>query len=153
MKSFGIFLTTGLPDPILKRTFMLSSLLASIQTKDFLCNSVSSFIFLALRPQQYYRVMGRRNNDLRLSLRLPFLILITFLIVCPRLSSCRSIGRSIEGSHESPTAEYNSRFGHQFPAKTPGTTRDGDNEKGAETDPVYGVSKRTVPGGPNPLHN
>lgn len=43
--------------------------------------------------------------------------------------------------------EYSS-FSSCFPAEAPAGATDNHG-----TDDIYGMSKRTVPGGPNPLHN
>lgn len=40
-----------------------------------------------------------------------------------------------------------SSFPSRFPAEAPGAVNN------PHTDPIYGMSERTVPGGPNPLHN
>ncbi|KAK4770669.1 hypothetical protein SAY87_031201 [Trapa incisa] len=95
--------------------------------------------------------MGRGNTDLWLRGRLPFLLLISsFIIISVHLAGCRSITARTEVSVKSSTAEFFSRFEHQFPANFHGTR---NQEIGAETDPMYGVSERTTPGGPDPLHN
>ncbi|KAK4748599.1 hypothetical protein SAY87_015185 [Trapa incisa] len=96
--------------------------------------------------------MGKRNNDLKLSLRVPLLLIIAFLMIPPHLTSCRSISSSSRTgmSHKPPTSVFYSRFSQQFTMDIPAArTRDDETE----TNQVYGVSKRMVPGGPNPLHN
>lgn len=95
-------------------------------------------------------IMGRGKTDPRFSRRFQFQLLISALIISAHLASCRSIGGRTEVSVKSPTVEFYSRFGRRFPAKILGTR---SRESKAETDPIYGVSKRAVPGGPDPLHN
>lgn len=111
----------------------------------FLLNSLPFFLTI--------KIMERGNNNLRLSHSLPFLLLlITFLMISPHLASCRGISRrsTEEGAQKSPAAEFYSKFAQRFPAKIPGAR---NREKEMNTDPTFGVSKRVVPGGPNPLHN
>ncbi|KAK4761559.1 hypothetical protein SAY87_029443 [Trapa incisa] len=133
---FGNFLTTCLLDPIFK---MHLHTLHQLQA----CSASLPPFNLLLT----IGTMGRGNNDLQLSLRVPFLLLLTFLMISPHLASCRSIRRS---HMSAATAVLYSRFSQQLNMEIP-ATRSGEN--GTETDPVYGVSKRAVPGGPNPLHN
>ncbi|XAR55049.1 hypothetical protein NMG60_11030425 [Bertholletia excelsa] len=70
------------------------------------------------------------------------LLLIVVLLAVGHLSSSRNIPT------EALAAErFNSKFFGQFYAAPPKKLGNG------EEDPVYGASDRTVPGGPNPLHN
>ncbi|KAI3421529.1 uncharacterized protein J3R85_012226 [Psidium guajava] len=78
--------------------------------------------------------------------RLTLLLLTTMLIIA-QLSSCRTIQRTGNELHRSLMAKFFPEF-----AKQVSTKAFKDNNKD-EIDPVYGVSKRQVPGGPNPLHN
>lgn len=43
--------------------------------------------------------------------------------------------------------DLHSSFPSRFPAKAPVAINN------PHTDPIFGMSERTVPGGPNPLHN
>ncbi|KAK3434398.1 hypothetical protein EUGRSUZ_D01882 [Eucalyptus grandis] len=79
--------------------------------------------------------------------KLMFLLLTTMLIIA-QLSSCRSIQRTGDESHRSLTAKFFPKYAQQVSTKA-----FEDNNSKDEIDPVYGVSKREVPGGPNPLHN
>ncbi|XWS61806.1 hypothetical protein CRYUN_Cryun07bG0156900 [Craigia yunnanensis] len=61
------------------------------------------------------------------------------------LSSCRYIHRSLSSEAEQTiNTEFSTRH---FPAKSPEASR------AEKSQPIYEVSYRTVPGGPNPLHN
>lgn len=81
------------------------------------------------------------------SYRLSFLFLTTMLIIA-QLSSCRTIQRRGDELHRSLTAKFFPKFAKQVSTKS-----FKDNNTKDQIDPVYGVSMREVPGGPNPLHN
>ncbi|KAJ0106249.1 hypothetical protein Patl1_18742 [Pistacia atlantica] len=75
--------------------------------------------------------------------KFPFLVLLIILAAC-QLSSSRYLHTT---TSEETSTEFHPTFSWHFPAKAP-------ESSGKEaTDPLYGVSYRTVPGGPNPLHN
>lgn len=78
----------------------------------------------------------------------PFLV-ITVMLTFGQLSTCRDIHRSaIEGTK---TTEIKTQFSSPFPCHFP--TAAPAEAKSVGTHPIYGTSDRTVPGGPNPLHN
>ncbi|KAG5249297.1 hypothetical protein OIU77_027121 [Salix suchowensis] len=80
--------------------------------------------------------------------RLSFIFLM-IILASSQLSSCRHLHIKI-GDQNKPRAEAQefAQFSWHFPAKaSQGSSKDEID------DPVYGVSYRTVPGGPNPLHN
>ncbi|KAJ6415230.1 hypothetical protein OIU84_004089 [Salix udensis] len=80
--------------------------------------------------------------------RLSFIFLM-IILATSQLSSCRHLHIKI-GDQNKPRAEAQvfTQFSWHFPAKaSQGSSKDEID------DPVYGVSYRTVPGGPNPLHN
>lgn len=80
--------------------------------------------------------------------RIPFLFLM-ILLALSQFSSCRHlhINRGDHQAKETAKTDFSTQFSWHFPAKAPeGSSKD-------EIDQVYGVSYRTVPGGPNPLHN
>ncbi|WOG90264.1 hypothetical protein DCAR_0209507 [Daucus carota subsp. sativus] len=84
-----------------------------------------------------------RNQYLQVSF-LFIMIMISFF----ELSNCRDIHRSTtEGTTTNMKPGSHSSFPSRFPAKAPVA------DSNPQTDPIYGMSKRTVPGGPNPLHN
>ncbi|KAK7855759.1 hypothetical protein CFP56_026413 [Quercus suber] len=78
------------------------------------------------------------------------LLLVVFVITLAisQQSNCRQIYKS--NSEEAKPGDKNnfySRYSWHFSAKAlVGSTKDDIN-------PIYGVSLRTVPQGPNPLHN
>ncbi|KDP25472.1 hypothetical protein JCGZ_20628 [Jatropha curcas] len=80
---------------------------------------------------------------------LTFLVLI-IILSDSQLSSCRhlKLQREIDDqTKETPKPVLSPEISWHFPAQAPqGSVKD-------EIDPVYGVSFRKVPGGPNPLHN
>ncbi|KAK4558160.1 hypothetical protein RGQ29_007785 [Quercus rubra] len=80
-------------------------------------------------------------------LRLLFVVFVIALAISQQ-SNCRQIYNS--NSEEAKSRDKNnfySRYSWHFSAKAlVGSTKD-------DIDPVYGVSLRTVPQGPNPLHN
>lgn len=79
--------------------------------------------------------------------RVSFLFIMVMLSFC-QLSDCRSIHRSTaEGTTTHMKPGLHSSFPSRFPAEAPGAVNN------PHTDPIYGMSERTVPGGPNPLHN
>ncbi|GAB4834380.1 hypothetical protein Ancab_032634 [Ancistrocladus abbreviatus] len=78
------------------------------------------------------------------------IILLTFLIVVSvSLSSCRHFRRTIDGQEQQIVdAEfYPPSSGHLTAAAPHDSCRDKNGQIN------YGVSQRTVPAGPNPLHN
>lgn len=79
-------------------------------------------------------------------LRFPLLIFIIMLAIS-QLSSCRHIRQASEEAQQASKAEFEPRFSTHSSAPAPG------EYGGDEIDPIYGVSHRSVPGGPNPLHN
>lgn len=77
----------------------------------------------------------------------PFLVIMVMLTF-GQFSTCRDIHRSaIEGTKTEIKTQFRSPFPWHFPAAAPAEA------KSVGTDPIYGTSDRTVPGGPNPLHN
>lgn len=80
--------------------------------------------------------------------RLSFIFLM-IILASSQLSSCRHLHIKIDDQNN-PRAEAQvfTQFSWHFPAKA-----SQGSSKGEIDDPVYGVSYRTVPGGPNPLHN
>ncbi|XVF13163.1 hypothetical protein REPUB_Repub08aG0184600 [Reevesia pubescens] len=75
-----------------------------------------------------------------------FMFFMIILAATINLSSCRYIHRSLISEAVQQTSKTQFYTWH-FPAKFPETLR-AENRQ-----PIYGVSYRTVPGGPNPLHN
>ncbi|XVF10642.1 hypothetical protein REPUB_Repub07fG0200000 [Reevesia pubescens] len=73
---------------------------------------------------------------------------IFFMIILAtiQLSSCRYIHRSLSSEADQQTTNTEFSTWH-FPAKSPEASRAENSQ------PIYEVSYRTVPGGPNPLHN
>ncbi|CAL5356111.1 unnamed protein product [Camellia sinensis] len=72
-------------------------------------------------------------------------ILIVMMLAISQISNGRHIHRIT--TEESSTDKFNFKFSQHFSAEAPEESRNN------EADPVYQVSHRTVPGGPNPLHN
>ncbi|KAF5938631.1 hypothetical protein HYC85_022890 [Camellia sinensis] len=72
-------------------------------------------------------------------------ILIVMMLAISLISNGRHIHRIT--TEESSTDKFNWKFSQHFSAEAPEESRNN------EADPVYQVSHRTVPGGPNPLHN
>ncbi|KAI8569373.1 hypothetical protein RHMOL_Rhmol02G0273700 [Rhododendron molle] len=56
------------------------------------------------------------------------------------------------GKDDGFTREFNSQYSQPF-SDEPGFMGYPEEPGNDSVDPVYGVSERTVPGGPNPLHN
>ncbi|OVA14107.1 hypothetical protein BVC80_1787g197 [Macleaya cordata] len=77
-------------------------------------------------------------------------ILFTFLIILVviQLPSFSYSYRPLNGKEPRLKIEYLARFSSRLSAVSPSP----DSSKN-DIDPIYGVSKRLVPGGPNPLHN
>lgn len=81
-------------------------------------------------------------------LRFPLLVIFIIMLAISQLSSCRHIRQaSEEAQQQASKAQFKTWFSRHSSAPAPGEY-DGD-----EIDPIYGVSHRSVPGGPNPLHN
>uniref|UniRef100_A0A2P2QBS8 Uncharacterized protein n=1 Tax=Rhizophora mucronata TaxID=61149 RepID=A0A2P2QBS8_RHIMU len=79
-----------------------------------------------------------------------FLFLVFLILLAgSQLSSCRHLHESTRGRNSGHPVENQSstQFSWHFSAKAP----EGSNR--VEGNPVYGASYRTVPAGPNPLHN
>lgn len=71
---------------------------------------------------------------------------IMIILAFTQLSTCRDIPRS---TTERPETEIKHlTFPSRLPAEAPVAAIDSQGTKN-----IYGMSKRTVPGGPNPLHN
>lgn len=83
--------------------------------------------------------------------RPPFIVIIIIIILAiSQLSSCRYVPKTTTDDQETQqtdTTEIHTKFSRHFPAKAPEASRK------EVANPVYGVSYRAVPGGPNPLHN
>ncbi|KAK4338397.1 hypothetical protein RND71_042884 [Anisodus tanguticus] len=72
-------------------------------------------------------------------------LLIMIILSTSQLSSCRKVQEiTPTNTHQ----RFNSRFSWHNSAPAPKRSRNEDN-----IDQRYRVSHRTVPGGPNPLHN
>ncbi|OMO58694.1 hypothetical protein COLO4_34424 [Corchorus olitorius] len=69
--------------------------------------------------------------------------IIIILTTTIQLSSCRYIHRSLSSSE----TEFSTKHSWHSSAKSPEASREDKSR------PIYDVSYRTVPGGPNPLHN
>lgn len=81
--------------------------------------------------------------------RVPFLFIMVMLTFT-QLSNCHDMKRvTIEGTEMEfkPEPEFRSPFSTHFPAAVP------IEAKNDGVEPIYGMSDRTVPGGPDPLHN
>lgn len=83
--------------------------------------------------------------------RPPFIVVIIIIILAiSQLSSCRHVHKRISDDQETKqidTTEIHTKFSWHFPAKAP------EESRKEVANPIYGVSYRAVPGGPNPLHN
>ena len=81
--------------------------------------------------------------------RLSFIFLIIIILAISQLSSCRHLHIKIgDQNKQRAEADVFTQLSWHFPAKaSEGSSKDEID------DPVYGVSYRAVPGGPNPLHN
>ncbi|KAI5601515.1 hypothetical protein POPTR_001G107400v4 [Populus trichocarpa] len=80
--------------------------------------------------------------------RRSFLFLMIILAIS-QLSSCRYLHINIrDQTNQTVETDVSTQFSWHFTAKAP----EGSNKDEID-DPVYGASYRTVPGGPNPLHN
>lgn len=83
--------------------------------------------------------------------RPPFIVItIIIILAISQLSSCRYVPKTTTDDQETQqtdTTEIHTKFSWHFPAKAPEASRK------EVANPVYGVSHRAVPGGPNPLHN
>ncbi|KAI7989590.1 CLAVATA3/ESR (CLE)-related protein 14 [Camellia lanceoleosa] len=78
----------------------------------------------------------------------PILIMIMMMLAISEPSNGRNLHRiATEGTGERFRNEFYSRFSQHLSATAP---EESENE---QIDPVYGVSHRTIPAGPNPLHN
>ncbi|PSS11424.1 CLE12p like [Actinidia chinensis var. chinensis] len=82
-----------------------------------------------------------------------FPILILVILTITQLSNGRHlhIRITIEASQERSTNEFYPRFSNHF--STTAAAAAPEKSRNDQVDPVYEVSHRTVPGGPNPLHN
>ncbi|XVF51527.1 hypothetical protein PTKIN_Ptkin04bG0191900 [Pterospermum kingtungense] len=70
------------------------------------------------------------------------------MVATIHLSSCRYIHRSLTSDSEAAEQTSKTEFSTiHFPAMSPEASR------AEKSPPIYEVSYRTVPGGPNPLHN
>ncbi|XVF52858.1 hypothetical protein PTKIN_Ptkin05aG0052300 [Pterospermum kingtungense] len=76
-----------------------------------------------------------------------FMFFMIILAATIHLSSCRYLHRSLKSEVEETTTTNTKFSTRHFPAKSP------EASKAEKSQPVYEVSYRTVPGGPNPLHN
>ncbi|KAF8027392.1 hypothetical protein BT93_E0330 [Corymbia citriodora subsp. variegata] len=92
------------------------------------------------------------------SRKMPFLFLMILLFVS-QLSSCRNIhGFASDRRHEEPLEyrsrrlDFRSQIGDSLQLHLSGKATVGSSGDQA-TDPIFGASMRTTPGGPNPLHN
>ncbi|KAG4135148.1 hypothetical protein ERO13_D08G198700v2 [Gossypium hirsutum] len=76
-----------------------------------------------------------------------FLLFIIIIILSSTIafSSCRYIHRSLSNEDEQPSKT--DFFAWHFPTKS------SEESKAEKSRPIHEVSYRTVPGGPNPLHN
>ncbi|EOY24670.1 Uncharacterized protein TCM_016213 [Theobroma cacao] len=75
-------------------------------------------------------------------------LVFMIILATSHLSSSRYIHRSLSSEAEQTTrAEFSTSPLWHFPAKSSEASR------AEKSQPIYGVSYRTVPGGPNPLHN
>lgn len=82
--------------------------------------------------------------------RPPFIVIIIIIILAiSQLSSCRYVPKTTDDqeTQQTDTTKIHTKFSWHFPAKGPEASRK------EVANPVYGVSYRAVPGGPNPLHN
>ncbi|CAK7335493.1 unnamed protein product, partial [Dovyalis caffra] len=82
--------------------------------------------------------------------RLSSFLFLMIILAVSQLSSCRHLHINLGDQTKKAAAEteVSPQFSLHFPAQAPeGSSKD------EKDDPVYGVSFRTVPGGPNPLHN
>ncbi|PSS04151.1 CLE14p like [Actinidia chinensis var. chinensis] len=79
-----------------------------------------------------------------------FPIFILVILTITQLSNGRHLHNRIttEATQERSTNEFYSQFSNHFSTEAAAAAP----EK-SRNDLVYGVSHRTVPGGPNPLHN
>jgi len=77
------------------------------------------------------------------------IFLIIIILAISQLSSCRHLHIKIgDQNKQRAEADVFTQLSWHFPAKaSEGSSKDEID------DPVYGVSYRAVPGGPNPLHN
>ncbi|KAK7318273.1 hypothetical protein RJT34_02972 [Clitoria ternatea] len=82
--------------------------------------------------------------------RLSLLILMIILLMISQLSSCcearRWMSKQIKQTEKSSTFQQFSFSWHYYRKIQQGPRTE-------EVHPIYGVSLRDVPGGPNPLHN
>ncbi|OMO79472.1 hypothetical protein CCACVL1_13651 [Corchorus capsularis] len=77
-----------------------------------------------------------------------FIIIILLLTTTIQLSSGRYIHRSLSSSEtEAEETEFSTNHSWHSSAKSP------EASMADKSQPIYDVSYRTVPGGPNPLHN
>ncbi|KAI4326985.1 hypothetical protein L6164_019494 [Bauhinia variegata] len=80
--------------------------------------------------------------------RFSFVIFMIILMMTPKLSSCCQNRRCMSKEIKQQTPESNS-----FPQFSWYTHVAKQEPSRDEIYPIYGVSLRDVPGGPNPLHN
>ncbi|KAK9145117.1 hypothetical protein Sjap_005020 [Stephania japonica] len=79
--------------------------------------------------------------------RLSLATILILLFVATQLLSCSHSSRSLrqETAEQTDVSSTTSTLSAIPPSR--------DNNEDDDIDPLYGVSKRLVPGGPNPLHN
>lgn len=84
-----------------------------------------------------------KNQEFRVSF-----LFIVVMLTFTQLSNCGNLQRSTtKGTKTAMKPDLHSSFPSRFPAKAPVAINN------PHTDPIFGMSERTVPGGPNPLHN
>ncbi|GKE41394.1 hypothetical protein Tco_1468678 [Tanacetum coccineum] len=82
---------------------------------------------------------------------IPVLAITIIILVIAPVSSSRNIHRITleEENDQSFKPQHHSNHPWHTPTEAAAPRESSNNE----LDPLYGVSQRTVPGGPNPLHN
>lgn len=126
-------MTTGQPDSILK-----PSELTALVTNKLNSNRIHSSLS-PLRLLLHFSTPPKLSKKSTMGLQ-PFLIILMMMLTITHHSNCRDIRRIIAQETEQIFKES-----EIFPPQ------EWSNDE--EVDPIYGASDRSVPGGPNPLHN
>ncbi|KAF7138372.1 hypothetical protein RHSIM_Rhsim07G0092200 [Rhododendron simsii] len=80
-------------------------------------------------------------------------LLVVLILAAAHLSNGRQIPRLAREETHRTSAEFDSRFSNYFSAAAAAAAPAGSGNGDKADVPVYEASYRTVPTGPNPLHN
>lgn len=80
-------------------------------------------------------------------------LLVVLILAVAHLSNGRQIPRLAKEETRRTSPEFDSRFSNYFSAAEAAAAAPAGSGNGDQAAPVYEASYRSVPTGPNPLHN